>query len=69
MLNNAEPKGHGETQGGVDARIVQCSPGTPATVNFQVNSNNEMHTVNVKHRQSRSNLPLLGNNGCLSLRT
>lgn len=37
-------------------------------VNFQVSSNNEMHTVNVKQQQSTSNPPQQGNNGWISLR-
>ena len=39
-----------------------------AAVNFQVSSNNEMHTVNVKQHPSTSNPPQLGNNEWLSLR-
>lgn len=39
-----------------------------AAVNFQVSTNNEMHTVNVKQHQLKSNPPLLGNNEWLSLR-
>ena len=35
-------------------------------VNFQVSSNNEMHTVNVKQQHSAGNPPQLGNNGWLS---
>lgn len=39
-----------------------------AGVNFQVSSNNEMHTVNVKQHPLTSNPPQLGNNEWLSLR-
>lgn len=39
-----------------------------AAVNFQVSSNNEMHTVNVKQHPSTGNPPQLGNNEWLSLR-
>lgn len=39
-----------------------------AAVNFQVSSNNEMRTVNVKQHPATSNPPQLGNNERLSLR-
>lgn len=39
-----------------------------AAVNFQVSSNNEMHTVNVKQHPSTCNPAQLGNNEWLSLR-
>lgn len=72
VLNNAALKGQGGDAGRVDAvahRGALCTEAPEkAPVNFQVSSNNEMHTVNVKQRQSRSNLPQLGNNGWLSVK-
>lgn len=48
--------------GGLELRLRE------AAVNFQVSSNNEMHTVNVKQHPSTGNPPQLGNNEWLSLR-
>lgn len=48
--------------GGLELRLRE------AAVNFQVSSNNEMHTVNVKQHPLTSNPPPLGNNEWLSLR-
>lgn len=75
-LNNAVLKGQEGDEERVNA-LASCTWGVggvselrlqEAAVNFQVSSNNEMHTVNVKQHPSTSNPPQLGNNEWLSLR-
>lgn len=73
-LNNAVLKGQEGDEERVNA-LASCALGgrlklrlREAAVNFQVSSNNEMHTVNVKQHPSTSNPPQLGNNEWLSLR-
>lgn len=75
-LNNAVLKGQEGDVERVNA-VASCiwrgwGPSVPrlkeAAVNFQVSSNNEMHTVNVKQHPLTNNPPQLGNNEWLSLR-